>query len=438
VQVEEAKGTVTLAAPLTAAEIKEVATGFVMEAHGEQFVVAATEHTQAVEAIFASPAERGERLMVPLFGVERQGERELLDETHFMERPWSLRDFLDDPAVMGEIAVGEPQGVFGEVGLNDKGIVMWDFGTALADQLALVDVAENWTEARLVDWIDRNIPPPDIGAEESGVFISRLIETWLGEEWTVGRLVREWVSVRDRVEKRIELYRKTARAKAFQDVLFNEVTGPVSVAAEPVFAFDPDRYPARSACRRSADFKKHFHRQVGELKDEGEEFAWALFLDQLPEVAVWVRYLERQPSLSFWLQTARDKFYPDFVARLTNGRVLVVGYKGEDRWSNDDSKEKRRLGELWATRSGGKGVFVMPQGTDLDAIRKALNEGNRLAFKAREDRRCSPHCGWLGRSSRRSDLFRWPSRRGWSGRPRGCSRARQNRRNRRCARRRCG
>ena len=35
----------------------------------------------------------------------------------------------------------------------------------------------------------------------------------------------------------------------------------------------------------------------------------------------------RQPN-SFWLQTSSDKFYPDFVALLNDGRVLVVEYKG--------------------------------------------------------------------------------------------------------------
>lgn len=47
----------------------------------------------------------------------------------------------------------------------------------------------------------------------------------------------------------------------------------------------------------------------------------------------------------------------------------MVEYKGADRWSNDDSKEKRRLGELWELKSGGKCLFVMPKGKDFGAIR---------------------------------------------------------------------
>ena len=67
-----------------------------------------------------------------------------------------------------------------------------------------------------------------------------------------------------------------------------------------------------------------------------------------------------------------DKFYPDFVAELVDGRYLAVEYKGADRWSDDDSKEKRALGELWAERSKGRCIFVMPRGRDFGSIREKL------------------------------------------------------------------
>jgi type III restriction enzyme len=371
VHLDAKAGTVTLAAPLTEAEVKTVAAGFLMEAHRDQFVAAAQAHAKATEAIFTSPAERGVQLLVPLFCVERQGVLELLDETHFLERPWSLRDFLADPVEEpGDLQ--ESPAAYGEIGLNEHGKVKWKYGEELAAELKLIDVTENWSEARLVDWIDRNIPHPDIGAEETGVFITRLIGEWHAKGWALGRLVRERFPLRDVVEKRIDACRRQARVKAFQDVLFSGVSGPVTVSAKNVFSFDPDRYPARWVCPRSDDFKKHYHRQVGELAEKGEEFACARFLDQLPEVAVWVRNLERQPERSFWLPTATDRFYPDFVCQLTDGRILVVEYKGADRWSNDDSKEKRRLGELWSERSGGQGLFIMPEGPDLAAITKLV------------------------------------------------------------------
>jgi hypothetical protein len=66
-----------------------------------------------------------------------------------------------------------------------------------------------------------------------------------------------------------------------------------------------------------------------------------------------------QLGFSFWLQTSTDRFYPDFVAETLDGRLLVVEYKGEDYATNDDSKEKKLLGELWASKSNGRALFLM-------------------------------------------------------------------------------
>jgi len=52
------------------------------------------------------------------------------------------------------------------------------------------------------------------------------------------------------------------------------------------------------------------------------------------------------------------------VARLKDGRLFVIEYKGGDRVSNDDSKEKRLIGDLWAKKSGGKGIYLMAQKID--------------------------------------------------------------------------
>ena len=72
-----------------------------------------------------------------------------------------------------------------------------------------------------------------------------------------------------------------------------------------------------------------------------------------------MRNIEQQERFSFWLPTATDYFYPDFVAELHDGRLLVVEYKGEPYATNDDSAEKRAIGEAWARASGGHGLFLM-------------------------------------------------------------------------------
>jgi type III restriction enzyme len=102
-----------------------------------------------------------------------------------------------------------------------------------------------------------------------------------------------------------------------------------------------------------------------------EEFKCAQFIDGLPEVRFWARNLALKAT-SFRLQTSTDWFYPDFFCQLTDGRVLVVEYKGKDRYSADDAEEKRAVGAVWASRSGGRCLFVMPTESNFSVISKMV------------------------------------------------------------------
>ncbi|RPI58506.1 MAG: hypothetical protein EHM48_10085 [Planctomycetaceae bacterium] len=87
-----------------------------------------------------------------------------------------------------------------------------------------------------------------------------------------------------------------------------------------------------------------------------EEAGCAAVIDASPKVQYWVRNLVRD-GYSFWLQTPTDKFYPDFIALLADGRYLVVEYKGAGWIKNEDSEEKKVVGALWEARSKGTCVF---------------------------------------------------------------------------------
>ncbi len=84
----------------------------------------------------------------------------------------------------------------------------------------------------------------------------------------------------------------------------------------------------------------------------------------------WLRNVDRKQN-SFWLQLPNGKFYPDFVALLTDGRKMAVEYKGGHL--EEQSKPKRDIGQLWADASEGDCVFAMPVNNDLKAIDDAIN-----------------------------------------------------------------
>jgi len=221
--------------------------------------------------------------------------------------------------------------------------------------------------------LDRQIPHPDIVRTESTLFIHRVLTGLIESRGlTVDELAAQKFRLRTAIAGKIDQHRAAAAKSAFDRLLFAEPAEEIEVSPEVCFDFAEDHYSPNWYYEGAYKFRRHFFPLVGELKGEGEEYDCAVFLDQLETVRYWVRNLERRPDASFWLQTSTDKFYPDFVALLTDGRILVVEYKGEDRWSNDDSREKRAVGELWADRSNGKCLFVMPKGTDYGAIAQVV------------------------------------------------------------------
>ena len=95
---------------------------------------------------------------------------------------------------------------------------------------------------------------------------------------------------------------------------------------------------------------------LADFKDGREEFLCAQLLDNHSTVKHWVRNLVTEPC-GFALATSRGRFFPDFVAELTDGRIAVVEYKGAHLLNDPYEIEKRQIGELWAQKSGGKCVF---------------------------------------------------------------------------------
>lgn len=70
------------------------------------------------------------------------------------------------------------------------------------------------------------------------------------------------------------------------------------------------------------------------------------------------------------MRVADDKFYPDFVAMLTDGGILVVEYKGGHLYEAE--AVKRQIGDVWAEASGGQGLFCMPTNRDYALIDRTI------------------------------------------------------------------
>ncbi|MEW5927996.1 MAG: DEAD/DEAH box helicase family protein [Gemmatimonadota bacterium] len=356
--------TVTLRGSISAAERDALAAAFT-DAAGKSTASVLYQRTLDV----TRPVREHGRLSVPLLAI-RQGEFwEPFEATHFLEAKWDLAT-CDARIEDTEWTPGRSDAQIGTVTITDRGRAEY-FIAELHQQLSLVTDDRNWNVGALLHWLDRTIAHPDVSPDSAGVFLFNVVR-FLTEEREIpfAELVRDKYRLRQAVAAKIEQHRNAAYQNEYQALLFGD-SSAVGVTPSVCFTYEPGEYPYRTIYRGPRKWKKHLYPQVGDLDAQGEEFDFACFLDsELPQVERWVRNVARPPS--FWLQTSTDRFYPDFVCRLSDGRILVVESKGEHLWSNDDSREKRALGELWEARSGGKCLFVMPRGKDFEAIRAKI------------------------------------------------------------------
>ncbi|MCK5019441.1 MAG: DEAD/DEAH box helicase family protein [Candidatus Peribacteraceae bacterium] len=319
-----------------------------------------------------SPADLGDDFSIPVLAITIGTTLEQFDASHFLDRPWRLSD--NDPTLSEEEYSGYvARGKRAEITVSGEGKIVQGFIENLQHQMTIISDNSGWTIPQLVHWLDKAIPHQDITPEDSGIFITNLIKDLIeNRDFSLDELVHDKYQLKNVIENKISEYRTQASESSYQSLLDggeNEFT----VTPEKTFSFDPEGYPLGKLYEGSYKFQKHYYPQVGDL-GEGEELDCAKFIDSLDEVQYWVRNIERRANHSFWLQTKTDKFYPDFVCLLKDGRFMVVEYKGEHLWSNDDSKEKRALGELWEERSDGSCLFIMPKGKDLEAIRNKIKK----------------------------------------------------------------
>ena len=313
-----------------------------------------------------TPAQRGVKFVVPVLAIKQGNFIEQLEETHFLERPWDLSK-EDALLTEAEFSSERPKVATGEVVVTDDGKIRSTHIANLQQHMLHFAQDRHWSVADLVLWLDTNILHRDISPQETGIFLTKMVERLMTERGIpLEQLVHDKYRLRNAAAEKIDKYRKANRHVAYQALLDDGSTGLV-VSEEVCFEYDARQYPYRTLYKGRYEFKKHFYGPPGDLAASGEEFECAQFIDQLDEVECWVRNVP-DSRFSFWIQTSKWRFYPDFVCQLKDGRHLIVEYKGGHLVEHD--AEKKDLGELWENRSGGRCLFVMPTGRDYAAIER--------------------------------------------------------------------
>lgn len=322
-----------------------------------------------------SPAEQGQKFDVPRLMTEVQGTLEFADTDLLMEyHEWSL---LDHSPKMGpdEFAIRETARSF-EIDLDGRRVA-WQFASE-TEQLALDTRVDGWTPEALVLWLDRQVRQPDISQGDLLKWLSALVGHLLNVRgMALNALMRCKFLLANKIHNRIAAIRQQERDGVYQRHLVAP-SARVTVSFDDGFTFADGMYRDQRRYRGHWKPRKHFlgpdNVPAFDGIDDGEEVRCAQVIDSLPQVTYWIRNVARHPE-SFWLPTATDRFYPDFVARLADGRLLVVEYKGAHLAEGSDTAEKQTIGALWQRKSDGQGLFiVVEKEVDGRDVRRQLED----------------------------------------------------------------
>ncbi len=321
-----------------------------------------------------SPSKQGEKLAVPQLLINFDGEVRVFDEEILLPEDWSLTE-CDITLNESEFPTQVDAGTKGLIDIDSKGNTYSYDAREIQEELSSLIVSSTMDKIGLIQWLVKECRHQSIPYTQVISFISSLIDDLIeSRSLNIEHLVFMRFKLKDAVKRKIRNHYLDAKNKGYQELLFTQP----NVVKERMSNFSvgedfefPELYPAFSFYSGSFVFSKHFHDRIGDMNNEEAECA--LYIDMHSNIDYWIRNLERQEFYAFWLQTPTDKFYPDFIAKLKDGTIAIIEYKGSDRYNNDDSKEKRRLGEFYAGVSEGKCRFKMLYGKDWVTLKNILD-----------------------------------------------------------------
>jgi type III restriction enzyme len=308
--------------------------------------------------------------------IVRDGERCYLFEPEELDEfSWNL-DACDPTMTEAEFSTELNVGDRVSVGVTDRGgVSIGGVEEVIVRQLSFVAEGDDWSQAELVRWLDSELHHGGAFAglpkAQSQAWLLRVVDGLVtGRKADLPILVRKRHELADVAVRRIGAHgRQQVRATA--NLL---MAGPSPRQLEtsmevPHVLAEQDYAPYRQY-RGMFSFPRHAFTLIGEMGKEESECARRI--DDCPNVKRWVRNLTHESAGGFSLPLSPGRFFPDFIAELQDGRIVIVEYKGPHLAQDPKELHKEAVGKLWEARSGGKCVFVRVVDRDWAKLESAL------------------------------------------------------------------
>jgi type III restriction enzyme len=371
-------GTLTIKGGATSQQVQQIAQTFKSPEASKQVrerLDAAMTTQVAPTERDKTPAEKGETARVPLLCHHQYSFFDIFDETPLLDADWEITDF-DYRLTESEFARDLEGMRRASLNISQLEKIECDIYDRIDSQLALFGKEQGWQVTHLVSWLDRNLSFPYAERDQKVAWLNSAVSHLLDDRsFDLEELAYRKFRLRGALQRKMAAGLVKAKQLVFDGLFADE--NRFATRDEHAIVLEQGRYAYDFPYTGLLPLKRHFFPVVGNLKNIGEEFECAEFIaNQLDGVDWWVRNVEKKPT-SFWLQTASDRFYPDFLLKMTNGPLVAVEYKGKDRSADagyKDSIEKKRIGELWARRSDGHCYFAWVEDRNWQAIVEAIQQ----------------------------------------------------------------
>lgn len=303
-------------------------------------------------------------------------------ERHYLFDPEELEEFswnLDqcDPMLSGsefsiELNVGDRVAVdvSGRGGIQIGGVE-----EVLVRQLGLVPGSEEWGKSELVRWLDRALHHggalSGLPKIQSQAWLMRVVDLLLAERGAdLGILVRKRHDLASVLRRRIAAYGRQQVREAANLLIDGKSRRHLETSLELPGILTEQSYCPYSRYDGAFDLSKHAFSLVGGMGNE--ESQCAKRINDHPNVKRWVRNLEHESAGGFALPLLPGRFFPDFIAELKDGRILIVEYKGGHLSQRAEELHKESIGKLWEERSEGQCKFVRVVDCDWAKLEDAI------------------------------------------------------------------
>jgi type III restriction enzyme len=315
----------------------------------------------------SSPVNQGKQFPLPQLLLKLDDEEVPFDEDIFLSVEWklseqdtTLSDFSSQSIIVSSLTVD----------VDEKGrLKTRNFIEKISRQSDFfVQLDAIGSKEELINYLIRANNRYDVKYSELRLYIAKTVEQLERNGEKIQDLLINRTRLVKRIQDKIQSLINKEKEKSFSFYLSDEMKLKFKVADNLYFE---KSYSPTETYKGTYDFGKHYYPLIHKM--DNDEIECAMKLDSNDNVEMWLRNIERQSDTSFWLQTSTDRFYPDFLAKLKVGRIAAIEYKNTRDYTNEDSDEKRRIGEYWERVGRGKVLFYMTNGKNWDGLKNKIN-----------------------------------------------------------------